>query len=67
AIYINSTTIEIRIEEQRVSWDIYFHHVSTWNEMYKGKNECGKITVHISKKGCAFACGRKVFFMGYEV
>ncbi len=67
AIYINATTIELRIEEQRISWDIYYHRIFTWNEKYKGMNICGKITVHISKKGFAFASGRKVFFMGIKV
>jgi len=67
AIYINATTIELRIEEQRISWDIYFYHVSACNEMFKGTNDYGKIMVHISKKGFAIASGRKVFFMGIKV
>lgn len=67
AIYINATTIELRIEEQRISWDIYVHHVSAKHEIYKGENDCGKITVEITKKGFAITSGHKIFFRGIKV
>ena len=67
AIYINATTIELRINDLRVSWDIYVHHVSTKHETFKGKNDDGKITITISKKGIAIASGHKVFFTGCKV
>ena len=67
AIYINASTIELRIDEQRISWDIYVHHVSNKHELYKGENDCGSITVKITKKGYAIASGHKIFFTGYKV
>jgi hypothetical protein len=67
AIYINATTIELRIGDLRSSWDIYVHQISTKHEFFKGENDSGKITVKISKKGYAIACGRNVFFIGYRV
>jgi hypothetical protein len=67
AIYINATTIELRIDELRISWDIYVHHVFKKHELYKGKNGCGRITVKITKKGWAIASGHKVFFIGCKV
>jgi len=67
AIYINASTIELRIDEQRISWDIYVHHVSNKHELYKGENDCCSITVKITKKGYAIASGHKIFFTGYKV
>jgi hypothetical protein len=66
-IYINATTIELRIDDQRVSWDIYIHHISTNSEIFKGINDYGKITVRISKWGYANAHGRKVTFWGIKL
>ena len=65
AMYINATTIELRIGDERISWDIYVHQVSKNHEMFKGTNDYGKITVKICKKGLSIASGRKVFFIGY--
>jgi len=66
AIYINASTIELRIDEKRISWDIYNHHVSVKYERFKGENDNGKITVKIMKR-YATAHGRKVFFWGIKV
>ena len=67
AIYINASTIEIRIDGIRVSWVIFVHCVSKKHEFYKGENDFGRITVIITKKGLAIASGRKVFFIGCKV
>lgn len=67
AIYINASTIELRIDEIRVSWDIFSHCISRKHEIYRGKNNFGRITVIITKKGFSIASGRKVFFMGIKL
>jgi hypothetical protein len=66
-IYINATTIELRIDDQRASWNIYAHTLSTNHEIFKGINDYGRITVKISKWGYGRAHGRKVCFFGYIV
>ena len=67
AIYINASTIELRIDEIRVSWDIFSHCISRKHEIYRGKNNFGRITVIITKKGFSIASGRKVFFIGIKL
>ncbi|MFX1317176.1 MAG: hypothetical protein ACFE9T_15045, partial [Promethearchaeota archaeon] len=67
AIYINASTIELRINEQRISWDIYAHQIYKYHELFKGQNDLGKITVKITKNGFAIACGYNVVFFGYKV
>jgi len=67
AIYINASTIELRIDEIRVSWDIFSHCISKKHEIYRGKNIFGRITVIITKKGFSIASGRKVFFIGIKL
>ncbi|MFX1391737.1 MAG: hypothetical protein ACFE9Z_16865 [Promethearchaeota archaeon] len=66
-IYINASTIELRVDELRISWDIYIHQVSKNHEFYKGENDCGWIIVKITKRGLAIASGHKVFFIGCKV
>ncbi|MFX1417952.1 MAG: alpha/beta hydrolase [Promethearchaeota archaeon] len=67
AIYINASTIELRIDETRVSWDIYIHSIIKKHEIYKGVNDCSRIMVIITKKGISIATSYKVFFMGIKL
>jgi pimeloyl-ACP methyl ester carboxylesterase len=67
AIYINAAKIELRIDDIRVSWDIFSHSIGWMHEIYRGRNDCGRITVIITKKRWSIACGRKVVFMGIRV
>ncbi|MFX0034805.1 MAG: hypothetical protein ACFE9I_04085 [Candidatus Hermodarchaeota archaeon] len=67
AIYINASTIELRINEIRVSWDILSICISHKHEIYRGKNDYSRITVIITKKGFSTASGYKVFFMGVKL
>ena len=66
-IYINASTIELRIDEMRISWAINNHRVTKKHEIYRGENDCCKIKVKITKKGFAIVHGKKVFFMGIKV
>ncbi|MFX1593788.1 MAG: hypothetical protein ACFFCL_13930, partial [Promethearchaeota archaeon] len=67
AIYINAMKIEIRINNIRISWDIYMHYLYKTDEYYKGKKSFDRIMVVITGKGKVFTSGRKVFFMGRKV
>ncbi|MFX1497074.1 MAG: serine aminopeptidase domain-containing protein [Promethearchaeota archaeon] len=66
AIYINATTIEFRMYNTRMSWNIINHQISRKQEIFKGKSDYSKITV-IIKKGFALGSGYKIFFFGYLV
>ena len=64
AIYINADTIELRINEQRISWDIYVHMMTPSYELYMGRDGWNKITVKITKTGSDIAYGTNVNFAG---
>ncbi|MFX1388087.1 MAG: alpha/beta hydrolase [Promethearchaeota archaeon] len=64
AIYINASTIELRIDEIRISWDIYVQDLSMESEIYKGRNDHDRIMVTITNIGFSIGSGRNVFFMG---
>jgi pimeloyl-ACP methyl ester carboxylesterase len=81
-IYINSTTIDFKVDGVRVPWNIVSHWTCSYRwsrapvacgylydekvEFYTGESELGQITIYIWMRS-ALAAGPKIFFYGYLV
>jgi pimeloyl-ACP methyl ester carboxylesterase len=63
-IFINATTIDLKVEGLRVSWNIASHKSLKNLEIFKGSGELGDVNIIITHKGLAVAAGSGVVFLG---
>jgi pimeloyl-ACP methyl ester carboxylesterase len=67
-IYINDTTINVKVNDERVLFNIYFKKSYCKYEYYVGSGKVGKINIWIFKgTNLAIANGRCIYFFGYEI
>ena len=66
-IYINETTIDFKIDDERFSWTISNHYSHGSTEVFYGQSDIGSIKISIKNNRISIAKGQKIHFIGYKM